>query len=173
LPGYWRDVGTLDSYWKAHMELLDREPACNIFDEAWPIFTHARQLPPAHLLSGARPGVVVDSLVSEGCVIRGATVFSSVLSPCVDVGPDSIVEQSVVLPDVKIGTACRLHRVVVEAGCRIPDGFVIGADPRVDAERFQVSPSGIVLVSSCALSRAVQGAGQGAAVSRRVLSGSA
>ncbi len=154
LAGYWRDVGTLDSYWKAHMELLDSEPACNLFDEAWPIFTHARQLPPAHLLAGARPGVVVDSLVSEGCVVRGATVINSVLSPCVEVGPDSIIEQSVVLPSVKVGAGCRLRRVIVEAGSRVPDGLVIGLDPGHDAERFQVSPGGVVLASACALSQA-------------------
>ena len=160
LPGYWRDVGTLDSYWKAHMELLDREPAFNIFDETWPIFTHARQLPPAHLLAGARPGVVVDSLVSEGCVVRGATVFNSVLSPCVEVGSDSIIEQSVLLPDVKVGAGCRLRRVILEAGCRVPDGLVIGVDPSHDAERFQVSPEGVVLVSARALSQAARHAVQ-------------
>jgi glucose-1-phosphate adenylyltransferase len=152
--GYWRDVGTLDSYWKAHMELLERNPPMKLFDEAWPIFTHARQLPPALLLAGTRPGVVVDSLISEGCVVRGATVFSSVLGPGAEIGADSVIEQSVVMPDARIGAGCHLRRVIVESGSRVPDGLVIGEDPAADAERFQLSAEGIVLASASALSRA-------------------
>jgi len=159
-PGYWRDVGTLDSYWKAHMELLDREPAFKLFDVTWPIFTHARQLPPALLLAGTRPGVVVDSLISEGCVVRGATVFSSVLGPGAEVGADSVIEQSIVMPDARIGSGCRLRRVIVETGSHVPDGLVIGEDPNVDAERFQLSDGGIVLASASALSQADPHSGQ-------------
>jgi glucose-1-phosphate adenylyltransferase len=152
-PGYWRDVGTLDSYWKAHMELLDRDPAFRLFDENWPIFTHTRQLPPALLLAGTRPGVVVDSLISEGCVVRGATVFSSVLGPGAEVGTDSVIEQSVVMPGARIGSDCHLRRVIVESDSRVPDGTVIGEDPGFDAERFQLSAGGIVLASASALAR--------------------
>jgi glucose-1-phosphate adenylyltransferase len=159
-PGYWRDVGTLDSYWKAHMELLDREPEFRLFDESWPIFTHARQLPPALLLAGARPGVVVDSLISEGCVVRGATVFSSVLGPGAEVGADSVIEQTIVMPDARIGAGCHLRRAIVESGSQVPDGLVIGEDPNIDAERFQLSQGGVVLVTASALARLAPRHGQ-------------
>jgi glucose-1-phosphate adenylyltransferase len=146
-PAFWRDVGTLDSYWKTHMELLAGELQPALFDAEWPIFTASRQLPPAHIVAAGRNGAISDSLLSDGCVIRGARVVNSVLSLCVDIGRDSIVAESVVLPDCTIGARCQLRRTIIESGCRIPDDTVIGKDPVLDAQRFEVSPRGVVLVS--------------------------
>lgn len=156
---YWRDVGTLDSYWKAHMELLDRNVDFTVSDPAWPILTHARQLPPAQILSGSRPGAncpVFDSLLSEGCVIDGATVTRSVLGPGVRIDPGAALDQTVVLPDARIGADCRLRRVIVESGCHIPAGTVAGEDPVGDAQRFTITAQGIVLITTESLSRAVR-----------------
>ncbi len=158
LPGYWRDVGTLDSYWQAHMELLDRTVDFTVFDPAWPILTHPRQLPPAHVLSGTHSGAaassLADSLVSEGCVIDSAAVNRSVLGPAVKVGAGSSIDQAVILPDAQIGARCRLRRAIVESGCIVPPGSVIGEDPELDAARFAISAGGIVLVTAASLSRA-------------------
>ena len=153
-PGYWRDVGTLDSYWKAHMELLDGDIDFNVFDPEWPIFTNARQLPPAQVLSVAQPGVMSDSLICEGCIIDSATVNRSVLGPGVRVGEQSMLDQAIVLPGARIGPRCRLRRVIVECDCSIPAGTVIGEDATADAERFTISPAGIVLVTGESLFRA-------------------
>src|SRR5690606_38304359 len=118
-PGYWRDVGTIDAYWRAHMELLDPASGVSLFDPAWPIFTDGQQLPPAQLLSGTQPCVVTDAMVGEGCVLDSVTVVRSVLAPGVLVGEESMVEESVVLPGARIGAGCRLRRVIVDRGCEV------------------------------------------------------
>jgi glucose-1-phosphate adenylyltransferase len=156
LPGYWRDVGTIDAYWQAHMELLDPATAFSLHDPAWPILTHNRQLPPAMVRAGSRHGVLADSIVSDGCVISEATVVNSVLAPGVRVDCASTVEQSVLLPDATIGPRCQLYRVVVDSGCEVPAGTVIGNDRDADARRFQVSSNGVILVTRASLSQPVR-----------------
>ena len=146
---YWRDVGTVDAYWTANMELIGVTPELNLYDQAWPIWTYQEQLPPAKFVFDEedRRGMAVNSMVSGGDIISGALVRRSLLFSNVLVDSYSQVTDSVVLPDVSIGQHCRLMRVVLEKGCRIPDGTVIGENPEQDAERFHVTPGGVVLVT--------------------------
>jgi glucose-1-phosphate adenylyltransferase len=126
-PGYWRDVGTLDAYWQAHMELLAAEPPIELHDPAWPILTLPEQLPPARLMYGpGRHGFVANSLLAGGVVIRGATVTNSVLAGNVHVAEGTLLDEAVVLPSARIGANCRLWRVIVDAGVEIPDGVSVG-----------------------------------------------
>ena len=125
-PGYWRDVGTLDAYWQAHMELLAPEPPMDLYDPAWPIVTLSEPLPPARLLfDSARHGSVANSLLAGGVVVRGAAVTNSVLSSNVRIGEGSTLDEAVVLPGACIGSNCRLRRVIIDADTRIPDGTVV------------------------------------------------
>jgi glucose-1-phosphate adenylyltransferase len=156
---YWRDVGTVDAFWKANLELLDPLPELNLYDADWPIWTYQEQLPPAKFAHhGDRPGVAHDSMVSGGCIVAGAAVTRSVLFSNVRVEIDSTVEESVVLPNVSIGRGCRIRRAVIDKGCRIPDGAQIGVDPVRDAQRFHVSPTGVVLVTPDMLGQSRYGA---------------
>lgn len=126
-PGYWRDVGTLDAYWQAHMELLAATPPIELFDPAWPIITLPQQLPPARLVYAAgRHGFVANSLLAGGVVVRGATVTNSVLASNVHVAEGALLDESVVLPGARIGTHCKLRRVIIDAGVTIPDGVSVG-----------------------------------------------
>lgn len=152
---YWRDVGTIDSYWTANLELIGVTPELNLYDQDWPIWTYQEQLPPAKFVfdDEERRGMAVDSMVSGGCIISGATVRHSLLYSNVMVYSYASVEDSVILPDVHIGRNARLKRVVVDQGCVIPDDMVIGENPDEDARRFHVSPNGIVLVTSEMLGR--------------------
>jgi glucose-1-phosphate adenylyltransferase len=147
--GYWRDVGTVDAYWEANMELIGVTPELNLYDQTWPIWTYQEQLPPAKFVfdDEGRRGMAVDSMVSGGDIISGALVRHSLLFSNVHVESYSLVQDSVILPDVSIGQHCRLMRVVVDKGCRIPDGTVIGEDPEQDAQRFFVTSGGVVLVT--------------------------
>ena len=146
---YWRDVGTVDAYWEANMELIGVTPELNLYDREWPIWTYQEQLPPAKFVfdDDDRRGMAVDSMVSGGCILSGAVVRHSLLFSNVRVDSFSNVTDSVVMPDVTIGPSCRLHRVVVERGCVIPDGTVIGVDPEQDAKRFYVTPGGVTVVT--------------------------
>lgn len=149
-PSYWRDVGTVDSYWQANMELIGRNPALNIYNRQWPILTAQEQYPPATFLFNSdfnRQGSAVNSIVSSGCVVDGASVKDSVLFPCSRIDPGSSISESLLLPGSHVGANCRLNRVIVDQDCDIPDGTVIGVDLPCDATRFSVSPSGVVLVS--------------------------
>jgi glucose-1-phosphate adenylyltransferase len=129
-PGYWRDVGTLEAYWQAHMELLAAEPPIDLHDPAWPILTAAQPLPPAKLLYAAgRHGFVANSLLSGGVVVRGATVTNSVLAGNVRVAEGTLLDEAVVLPGAHIGANCKLRRVIVDAGVTIPDGVSVGWQP--------------------------------------------
>jgi glucose-1-phosphate adenylyltransferase len=147
---YWRDVGTIDSYWAANLELIGVTPELNLYDQEWPIWTYQEQLPPAKFVFDAeeRRGMAVDSMVSGGCIISGATVRHSLLYSNVTVNSFASVDHSVILPDVDVGRGARLKRVVVDQGCHIPKNMVIGEDPEEDARRFHVSPNGIVLVTA-------------------------
>ncbi len=145
---YWRDVGTVDAFWQANMELVGVTPELNLYDQSWPIWTYQAQLPPAKFVFDDvdRRGMAVDSMVSGGCIISGAEVRHSLLFSNVVVNAGSSLRDCVVLPDVEIGQNCRLCKVVVDKSCRIPDGTIIGENSENDAERFYVSPDGVVLV---------------------------
>jgi glucose-1-phosphate adenylyltransferase len=149
---YWRDVGTIDAYWDANIDLTATEPLLNLYDTRWPIWTYQPQLPPAKFVHNAedRRGLAIESLVSGGCIVSGS-VFRSVLFSQVRVHSFSSVNWSVLLPAVVVGRNARLNRVVVDRGCVIPDGMVIGENAEEDAARFLRSPNGITLVTRCML----------------------
>jgi glucose-1-phosphate adenylyltransferase len=155
--GYWRDVGTVDSYWQANMELIEVEPELNLYDQDWPIWTYQEQLPPAKFVfdDPDRRGVALNSMVAGGCIVAGATVRRSVLFPNVHVEAHSDVDESVVLPNVRIGKQCRIRRTVLDKGCVVPDNFVIGYDRDKDSKRFHMSPAGITLVTPDMLGQAL------------------
>jgi glucose-1-phosphate adenylyltransferase len=148
-PHYWRDVGTIDAYWEANMDLTHVTPDLNLYDEDWPIWTWQEQLPPAKFVfdSDSRRGYAVDSLVAGGCVISGAEVRRSMLFSRTWVHSYAKVSDSVILPEVDIGRGAVLHRCVVDKRCRIPDGLQIGVNPDEDRKRFHVSAGGITLVT--------------------------
>jgi glucose-1-phosphate adenylyltransferase len=146
---YWRDVGTIDSYYDAHMDLISVHPVFNLYNEAWPIFTNYGPHPPAKFVhgSGDRVGHAVNSAVSPGCVISGATVSDSVLSPRVKVHSFSHVTRSVLLDRVEIGRSCQIHRAIIDKGVFVPAGVHIGIDRDEDRARgFTVTDSGITVV---------------------------
>ncbi len=146
---YWRDVGTVDAYWRANMELVGVTPELNLYDPDWPIWTYQEQVPPAKFVfdDDDRRGMAVDSMVSGGCLISGAMVRRSLLFSGVVVHSYSEVVDSLVLPNADIGRNCRLHRAVIDKDCRLPAGTIIGEDPEEDARRFYVTDDGVVLVT--------------------------
>jgi len=146
---YWRDVGTVDAYWAANLDLATTTPELNMYDKDWPIWTYQEQLPPAKFVheEEGRTGQAINSLVSGGCIVSGATVRNSVLFSNVLVRSYSEINEAVVLPDVHIGRGCRLSKVVIDRRCRVPDGLVVGEDPVLDAQRFFRTENGVVLVT--------------------------
>jgi glucose-1-phosphate adenylyltransferase len=153
--GYWRDVGTVDAFWSANLDLASISPDLNIYDADWPIWTHQQQLPPAkfvHDRSGQH-GMAVNVLVSGGCIVSGSHVALSVLFSNVRVHSFCHIDQAVILPNCEIGEGCRLTKVVIDRGCNIPPGTVIGEDAELDAQRFFRSATGVVLVTSDMLSK--------------------
>jgi glucose-1-phosphate adenylyltransferase len=146
---YWRDVGTIDAYWEANLDLTHVTPALNLYDRDWPIFTYQEQLPPAKFVfdDAERRGMAVDSLVSGGCIVSGASVHRSLLFSQVRANSFSKLDETVVLPQVEIGRHARLTRTVVDRGCRIPDHLVVGEDAEEDERRFYRTGSGITLVT--------------------------
>ena len=146
---YWRDVGTIDSFWEANLELIGVLPELNLYDDQWPIWTYQEQLPPAKFIfdDDDRRGMALDSMVSGGCLISGATVRHSLLFSNVRVNSYSVLQDVVVLPNVRIGRNCRVTKAVIDKGCVLPEGTVIGEDAETDAERFYASPNGVVLVT--------------------------
>lgn len=148
-PAYWRDVGSVDSYWKANMELCSIKPELDLYYRYWPIWTYQPQQPPTKFLfdnDDAR-GRVNDSLVSGGCIISGAHVERSIISYAVVIGRGSIVKDSVILPEVRIGENCRITRAVIDKAFTIQDGIVIGENLEEDRKYYDVTESGIVLVT--------------------------
>ncbi len=146
---YWRDVGTVDALWEANMELVSVTPELNLYDENWPIWTYQEQLPPAKFIfdDEDRRGMAVDSMVSGGCIISGAKVHHSLLFSNVCVESYTSLSETVVLPNVVIGEHCRISKAIIDKGCKVPKGTLIGQNPEHDRERFHISPGGVVLVT--------------------------
>jgi glucose-1-phosphate adenylyltransferase len=146
---YWRDVGTVDAYWEANVDLVHVTPQLSLYEEGWPIWTYQEQLPPAKFVfdDEGRRGTALDSMVSGGCIISGSTVRRSVLFSNVRVHSFCTVEDAVVLPDVVIHRHTRLRRVVVDKGAILPEGFTAGFDPSEDRRRFHVTDKGITLIT--------------------------
>ena len=146
---YWRDVGTVDAYWEANMELIKVVPELNMYDRNWPVWTYQEQLPPAKFVFDEedRRGLAIDSMVSGGCIISGAAVRRSLLYSDVRVESRSVVEDSVVLPNVRIGSNVVLTRTIIDRRCEISDGTVVGVDTEEDRRRFYVSEAGVTLVT--------------------------
>jgi glucose-1-phosphate adenylyltransferase len=146
---YWRDVGTVDAYWEANVDLVHVIPDLSLYDEAWPIWTYQEQLPPAKFVfdDEGRRGMALDSMVSGGCIISGSTVRRSLLFSNVRVHSYCSIDDAVILPDVVVNRHVRLRRVVVDKGCVLPEGFQAGFDADEDRRRFHVSEKGVTLVT--------------------------
>ena len=154
---YWRDVGTLDSFWQANMELVSTTPPLDIYDRDWPVWTYQEQIPPAKFVFDYddRRGMAVDSMVSGGCIISGASVRHSVLFSRVRLEDHSHIEDSVILPGTHVGKSCRIRKAIIDRGCQVPDGMEIGYDAEQDRlNGFRVSPGGVVLVTRGMLGQA-------------------
>ncbi|MGZ8152147.1 MAG: glucose-1-phosphate adenylyltransferase [Methylovulum sp.] len=146
---YWRDVGTIDAYWSANMELIGVKPDLNLYDMTWPIWTYQEQTPPAKFVfdEDERRGSAVDSMVSGGCVISGAKVRHSLLFSNVRVNSFTTIQDSIVLPGANIGRHCRITKAIIEKNCDVPEGTIIGENRAEDEKKYHVSPGGIVLVT--------------------------
>ncbi len=146
---YWRDVGTVDAYWSANIDLTDVVPALDLYDTEWPIWTYAPITPPAKFVhdQDGRRGMAISSLVSGGCIVSGARLRRSLLFTSVHVHSYAVVEGAVVMPNVEIGEHARLTNVVIDRGVRIPERLVVGEDPVLDAQRFRRTANGICLIT--------------------------
>jgi glucose-1-phosphate adenylyltransferase len=146
---YWRDVGTLEAYYEANLDLVSVSPVFNLYDEAWPIRTHQRQYPPAKFVFSDtdRMGRALDSLVSSGCIISGGSVQNCVLSPNVRVNSYSEIENSILFSHVNVGRSCRIRKAIIDRDVHIPEGTTIGYDADADRERYFVTDSGITVVT--------------------------
>jgi len=146
---YWRDVGNVDAYYEANVELVHVNPELNIYDQQWPIWTYQLQQPPAKFVldQDGRRGMAVNSMIAGGAIISGAYVRQSLLFSNVRIDERSNIESSVILPDVEIGQGCVIRRAIVDEGCEIPDGTSIGVDAAIDGQRFHVTERGVVLVT--------------------------
>jgi glucose-1-phosphate adenylyltransferase len=147
---YWRDVGTIDAYWAANLDLIRPVPSLDIYDPNWPVWTYQQQLPPAKFVfdDDDRRGLAIDSMVSGGCIISGAQVRRSLLFSSVRVNSFAQTCDAVLLPEVHVGRYARLTKVVVDRGVRIPENLVVGEDPELDDKRFYRSEGGVVLISA-------------------------
>ncbi len=150
---YWRDIGTLDAYYEANMDLVAVDPLLNLYDEAWPIRTYQGQFPPAKFVfadqyPGGRVGLALDSIVSGGCIISGGKVQKSILSPDVHVDQHADVQESVIMENVEIGERARIRHAIIDKGVIIPPGTVIGYDLEADSTRYTVTEDGIVVVTT-------------------------
>jgi glucose-1-phosphate adenylyltransferase len=152
---YWRDVGTVDAFYEANIELVYVAPELNLYDEEWPIWTYQLHQPPAKFVLNeeGRRGMATNSMVSGGCIVSGAVIDQSLLFSNVHVDERSSVHRSVIMPGVKIGAGCTIRKAILDEGCLIPDGMQIGVDRAADAARFTVSEGGVVLVTADMLAR--------------------
>jgi glucose-1-phosphate adenylyltransferase len=154
-PSYWRDVGTVDAYWSANIDLTDVIPDLDLYDRSWPLWSYAEITPPAKFVHDeeGRRGEAVTSLVSGGCIVSGAALRRSLLFTGVHLHSHAKVENAVVLPYVDVGEHARLHNVVVDRGVKIPHGLVVGEDPELDSKRFRRTPNGICLITQPMIDR--------------------
>lgn len=148
---YWRDIGTIDAYWEANMDLVSVDPELNLYDRDWPIRTDHGQFPPAKFVfaqeyKGGRLGIALDSIVSGGCIISGGRVQNSVLSPNVRINSYVDVRESILLENVEIGRHCRIRKAIIDKDVCVPSGTIIGYDKKEDSKRFYVSPGGVVVI---------------------------
>ncbi len=146
---YWRDVGTLEAYYEANMDVVSVSPVFNLYDENWPIRTHQRQYPPAKFVFAetGRTGTAVDSIVSSGCIVSGGIVKNSVLSPDVRVNSYSEIDACILFSHVNVGRRCRIRKAIIDRDVHIPEGTTIGYDPEADRQRYFVTESGITVVT--------------------------
>ncbi|GKX57784.1 glucose-1-phosphate adenylyltransferase [Leminorella grimontii] len=152
---YWRDVGTIDAYWSANLDLASVMPELDMYNTAWPIRTYMEPLPPAKFVqdrSGSH-GMTMNSLIGAGCIISGSVVLNSVLFPRVRVNSFCTLDSAVVLPDVHIGRSCRLRRCIIDRGSHLPEGLVVGENVEEDERRFCRSSGGIVLITKDMLAK--------------------
>ncbi|MCE8471170.1 glucose-1-phosphate adenylyltransferase, partial [Rhodovulum sulfidophilum] len=154
-PAYWRDVGTIDAFWKANIDLTDFTPDLNLWDKSWPIWTYSESVPPAKFVHDEedRRGSAVSSMISGGCIISGTEVRNSLLFTMVRTNSYAVLDHAVVLPYVDVGRHARLSNVVIDRGVVIPPGLVVGEDPEEDAKWFRVSEGGITLITQSMLDR--------------------
>jgi glucose-1-phosphate adenylyltransferase len=148
-PPYWRDVGTIDAFWSANLDLASINPELDIYDTDWPIWTYQRQLPPAKFIpdKDGMHGMAVNTIVSGGCIVSGSHVVNSVLFSNVRIHSFCTIDSAVVLPGVTIQRHCRLRNVVIDRGCDLPEGLVVGEDAAADAQRFERTEDGVVLIT--------------------------
>ncbi|HET6365455.1 MAG TPA: glucose-1-phosphate adenylyltransferase [Nitrospirota bacterium] len=149
---YWRDVGTIDAYWEANMDLVSVDPQLNLYDKAWPIRTYQAQNPPAKFVfaqekKGGRLGIALDSIIAHGCIVSGGRVQNSVLSPNVRVNSYSEVHDSILMENVDIGRHCRIRKAIIDKDVTIPAGSEIGYNHEKDKKLYHVTPSGIVVIA--------------------------
>ncbi len=146
---YWRDVGTVDAYWEANIDLTDPVPGLDLYDRDWPIWTYGEITPPAKFVHNdkGRRGQSTDSLISGGCIISGTEVNRSLLFTGVHIHSFGEIDRAVILPYTRVGRHCRLKKVVIDGGVRIPDGLVVGEDPELDAARFRRTSNGVCLIT--------------------------
>lgn len=147
---YWRDVGTIDAFWSANLDLASNLPTLNLYDREWPIWTYQEQLPPAKFVPDEQGnhGATANVIISGGCVVEGSDITESVLFSSVRVHSACTIRQAVIMPGCEIGRGAQLEKVVIDRGCRIPDGLVVGADAEEDARRFFRTDEGVVLITN-------------------------
>jgi glucose-1-phosphate adenylyltransferase len=155
LEPYWRDVGTIDAYWQANIDLTDVVPSLDLYDHSWPLWTYSEVTPPAKFVHNedGRRGSATSSLVAGGCIVSGSSLHRSLLFSGVRTHSFSSVTDSIIMPGCEIGRGARLHKCVVDSGILIPPGLIIGEDPVLDAQRFRRTDSGICLVSQPMIDR--------------------
>jgi len=154
-PAYWKDVGTVDAFWQANIDLTDFIPELNLWDRKWPVWTYSEATPPAKFIHDEkdRRGIAISSMVSGGCIISGTEVRNSLLFTEVHTNSYAILDQAVVLPYVTVGRHARLRRVVIDRGVQIPEGLVVGEDPAEDARWFRVTENGVTLITKTMLEK--------------------
>ena len=147
-PAYWKDVGTVDAFWQANIDLTDFTPELDLWDPDWPIWTYAENVPPAKFIHDEkdRRGMAISSMVSGGCIISGTEVRNSLLFTHVHTNSYAVLDHAVVLPKVVVNRSARLRKVVIDRGVEIPEGLVVGEDPAEDAKFFRVTEKGTTLI---------------------------
>jgi len=152
---YWRDVGTIDAYWQANIDLTDVVPSLDLYDRSWPLWTYSEVTPPAKFVHNedGRRGSATSSLVAGGCIVSGSSLHRSLLFSGVRTHSFSSVTESIIMPGCEVGRGARLHKCVVDSGIMIPPGLIVGEQPQEDARRFRRTKSGICLITQPMIDR--------------------